>query len=85
MDKDNPPLSGTIFIDPDIITENDSTVFLDITDAGTGSRRMFDRRENGWITVDAYLFDVNYYDGISIEFQVNPEFATSENAAIEKT
>ena len=83
MDQDDPPFSGTIFIDPDIITEDDPTVFLDITYAGTGSRRMFDRRENGRITVDAYLFNVNYNDGISIEFQVNPEFASSENAAVE--
>lgn len=83
MLQERPPFSGTIFIDPDIITESDSTLFLDITYAGTGSRRMFDRREDRMITVDAYLFNVNFKDGIKIEFQVNPEFASSENAAVE--
>jgi hypothetical protein len=83
LDEDKPPFSGTIFIDPDIITENDPTMFLEITYAGTGTRRMFDRRERGRITVDAFLFNVKYSDGIDVEFQVNPEFDSLENAAAE--
>ncbi len=48
-----PPFSGTIFIDPDIITPSDPTTFQSLLAAGQGSRIMFDRRVNGWITVDA--------------------------------
>jgi hypothetical protein len=69
-----PPFAGTIFIDPDIITADDPTAFLGLSDAGRGSRTMFDRRVDGWITVEAFLFDASYDDGLSIEVQVNPEF-----------
>jgi len=69
-----PPFSGTIFIDPDIITVADPTTFVGISPAGQGSRTMFDRRVTTWITVDAFLFSASYDDGLSIEVQVNSEF-----------
>jgi hypothetical protein len=71
-----PPFGGTIFIAPDIITSDDPTTFLGLTDAGQGSRTMFDRRVNGWITLDAFLFDASFDDGLTVEVQVNPEFGT---------
>jgi len=75
-----PPFSGTIFLDPDIITENDPTAFVDITARGQGMRTMFDRRVNSFILVNAFLFDATYDDGLQIEMQVNPEFGA--NAAL---
>jgi hypothetical protein len=69
-----PPFGGTIFIDPDIITPSDPTTLASVTPAGQGSRTMYDRRVNGWITVEAFLFDVSFDDGLSAEVQVNPEF-----------
>jgi hypothetical protein len=71
-----PPFSGTIFIDPDILTQNDPTAFVGLTYAGRGSRTMFDRRVNGFITVDAFLFNAAFDDGPNVEVQVNPEFGT---------
>jgi hypothetical protein len=41
---------------------------------------MFDRRVNNWITVDAYLFNATFDDGLSVEVQVNPEFGSAELA-----
>lgn len=79
----DPPFSGTIFIDPNIVTEDDPTTFESLTYAGQESRRMFDRREGDWITVDAYLFDAAYDDGLTIEIQVNPEFDSMESAEVE--
>lgn len=78
-----PPFSGTIFLDPDIITDSDETAFLSISYAGQATRTMFDRRVNNWITVTPYLFNTTYDDGLSIEIQVNPEFQDSEAAEIE--
>ncbi len=75
-----PPFSGTIFIDPDIITSSDPTTFQNLSYAGQGSRRMFDRRVNGWITVDAFLFRATFDDGLIAEVQVNPEFGTPAEA-----
>lgn len=78
-----PPFRGTIFINPDIITEDDPTAFVSLTYAGQESREMFDRRPGTRITVDAYLFDATFDDGLTVEIQVNPEFGSVENAQIE--
>ena len=78
-----PPFSGTIFIAPNIITSSDPSTFQELTYAGQGSRRMFDRRVNGWITVNAYLFDASFDDGLRAEVQVNPEFGGPEEARVE--
>lgn len=79
----SPPFSGTIFMDPDIITSADPSTFDGLTYTGQASRVMFDRRVNDWITVNAYLFDAEFDDGLSSEVQVNPEFG-SEAAAREQ-
>lgn len=78
-----PPFGGTIFIDPDIITADDPTTFTGLVPIGEGSRTMFDRRVNGWITVDAFLFIASYDDGLRIEVQVNPEFDTAVGGQVE--
>lgn len=77
------PYIGTAFIDPSIITSEDPTAFDGIVYTGTGNRLMFDRRINGWITLNAYLFNATFTDGLTAEIQVNPEFASVELAAAE--
>ncbi|UCC23887.1 MAG: hypothetical protein JSU98_09100 [Gemmatimonadales bacterium] len=76
----DPPFWGTIFIAPDLITDADPTALQEVTPAGQGARTMFDRRVEGWVTVDAYLFDATFQDGLALEVQVNPEFETGEAA-----
>jgi len=78
-----PPFSGTIFIDPDIITSSDPTTLVSVSAAGRGSRTMYDRRVDGWITVEAFLFDAIFDDGLSEEVQVNPEFGDAASALAE--
>ena len=70
-----PPYHGTAYLDPDIIIPSDPTDFLGLEPAGRGERFVYDRR-HGWITIQAYLFDVTFANGLSAEFQVNPEFDT---------
>lgn len=79
----DPPFSGTIFIDPDIITPSDVTTFQSVSYSGRGFRTMYDRRVNNWITVSAYLFDASFDDGLTAEIQVNPEFGSSSAALAE--
>jgi len=74
-----PPFGGTIFIDADIVLPSDPTSFTSISFTGQESREMFDRRVDGWITVEAYLFIATFEGADDIEIQVNPEFG--ENAA----
>ena len=78
-----PPFGGTIFIDPDIITSSDATTFESLSSAGQESRTMYDRRVNDWITVEAFLFNASFDDGLTAEIQVNPEFGTSGLAEVE--
>jgi len=44
---------------------------------------MFDRRVNNWVTVNAYLFDVIWDDGLTSIAQINPEFGSVANATVE--
>jgi len=74
------PYRGTIFFDPDVITADDPSTFDTLVYTGQGIRRVFDRRLPGWATINAYLFDIVFDDGLKTEAQVNPEFGTLEAA-----
>lgn len=78
-----PPFNGTIFLDPDILTASDPSTFTNLTYVGQAQRKMFDRRVNDWITTNPFLFKANYNDGLTIEFQVNPEFKNVAEAQIQ--
>lgn len=77
-----PPFSGTIFIDPDILNRQDPSVTKRIKYAGRGTRTVFDRRENDWVRIKAYLFRTRYSDGLRAEVQVNPEFGRRAAGAV---
>lgn len=78
-----PPYSGTIFIDPDIITSSAPSSIQSTTYTGQGMVTMFDRRVNNWVTVNAYLFDVVWDDGLTSIAQINSEFGSVATATIE--
>ena len=61
-----PPYPGTVFLDPDIITPSDPSSLIDVTYAGRGQRTMFDRRPADWITINAYLFNARFDDGLML-------------------
>ena len=70
-----PPFAkGTIFIDPDIITDADKTTFVSLSYVGQAKRTMIDHRVNKSLTLSPYIFNSFYEDGLSFEIQVNPEF-----------
>ena len=50
-----PPFSGTVFINPNVITDADPTTFETLTYTGTGTRLMFDRRTDRFADTPAYL------------------------------
>ncbi len=77
------PYGGTIFVDPDIITASDSSTFVSVTYTGQGTKTIFDRRVNDWITIEAYLFDVVWNDDLTSEAVINPEFGSVELAEVE--
>ncbi len=56
-----PPFSGTIFIDPDIITPADPTTFQGSVYTGQALRQMFDRRTSRFSNVNAYEQTMNSF------------------------
>lgn len=82
----NPPLapaySGTVYIDPGIITASDPTSFRSVTATGRGMRTTFDRRTATWVTLDMWLFRAQFGTSKTVEVQVNPEF-TQQQAQVE--
>ena len=74
-----PPYSGTPWVTPDILGPSDSTSLGNVTFTGRGTREIFDRRVNKLISVDAYLFDVQFGQR-TVEFQINPEVGNREAA-----
>ncbi|MDP6169104.1 MAG: hypothetical protein QF780_03775 [Candidatus Marinimicrobia bacterium] len=82
-DHGTAPFSGTIFIDPDIITPDDPTTFESLYYNGTAPRVMYDRRAADWINEKPFLFPAKYNDGLQIEIQVNPEFGDFKTAQIQ--
>ena len=77
-----PPFEGTVFITPSLVDSSDPTSLRSVTFAGRGTREFWDRPAERWITVNAYLFDVQF-TGRELEFQVHPEFGSREAARSE--
>lgn len=75
-----PPFSGTIFVDPDIITSADPSTYLKTKYNGQKKRTMFDRRKNAFVRLKPHLFKVTFRDSGPVEVQVNPEFGKERQA-----
>jgi hypothetical protein len=83
MLKAVPPFSGTIFVEPDIFTDEDPTDYLGVSYSGQGNRTMYDRRTSSWVSKYAFLFDATFHGMPDVEVQVNPEFASRAAAETE--
>ena len=73
----DPPFGGTVWITSDILDASDPTSLRSVTYVGRGPRDYWDGQR--WITINAYLFDVQYA-GPQMEFQVHPEFGRRARA-----
>lgn len=77
----NPPFLGTVWITPDLITDQDPTAYVDATYKGTGKRTVYDSRTASFYEMDAHLIDVRFGTTKTVEFQINPEFTQAEAQA----
>ena len=77
-----PPFWGTAWVTPDILGPADPTSLRGVTYTGRGTREIFDRRIDDWVSVNAYLFDVQFGER-TVEWQFNPEFGSAEAARAE--
>ena len=77
-----PPFRGTVWVTPDVLGPSDPSSLGSVAYAGRGMREIYDRRVDAWITVNAYLFNVQFGDR-TVEFQFNPEFGSRAAARAE--
>ena len=72
------PFTGTIFIDPDIITSADATTFTGLTYAGQAEiATMFDRRAQRLHQRQRLPVQRHLQRRAAVEIQVNPEFGSA--------
>ena len=69
-----PPLNGTAFIDPDVLTVQDPNSLTGVTPLGAGSRVMYDGRIEAEATYDTWLFEASFIPSLLLEIRVNAEF-----------
>jgi hypothetical protein len=81
----HPLYSGTAYVTDDLITADDPSAFVDLTYAGVGERRMYDRRTSRFDTLRPHLFDARFGARTRVEIQVNPEFDRAQAEAHART
>lgn len=77
------PFSSTVFIEPDILTQDAPSNFLTSTFQGLTPRSMFDSRAGEHRTTDAYVYSITFTDGGSLEALINSEFNDETLASLE--
>ena len=73
-----PPFQGTVWADPDIITETDPSTLTRFIYTATAHRQCFDRRVGEWSRTEVHIYRGEFDDGKHSEFWVNAEFDRTE-------
>ena len=74
-----PPFEDAPWVTPDILGPSDPSSLRSVTYAGRGMRWVWDDRPEDFVTINAYLFDVQFAEQV-VEFVMNPEFGSREAA-----
>ena len=77
-----PPFTGTVWIPgtTEILNTSDPSFFGSLKKIPDAPRVMFDRRTGTFDTVNPFLFEADFADGLKIEVQVNSEFEPPDSA-----
>ena len=78
---DPPPFDGTAWISAAVLTPQSPSDVMSVAFAGVARRTAYDRRANGWVTHNSYVFRGTFRESRPIDFVVNPEFESQEAAA----
>lgn len=74
------PFSSSLDIGSNIFVENDESVPFDTTYEGVSTREVLDKRVGEIAAIEMFIFTTVYADGVSVEYQVNPEFGDETSA-----
>ncbi len=78
-----PPLSGTVFLDPDIIRPGDPTLYQSMVYTGQAQRRAWHSGYSETRTFNAYTFDLAFSDGDIVEVAVESALGSQAQARLE--
>ena len=80
----DPPLEGSMWDLPDLIKPSDFTVYSTSSYQGIENRLFYDKSISDFINYDAYVFKVNFKDGLILDFEIKTDFTLSKALEIEK-
>ena len=75
----NPPFSGTVFINTEVINASDPSSVSSVTYVGQTERQFYDSSADKRVDLNVYLFDVRF-DVRNVEFELHPEYGSREAA-----
>ena len=80
----DPPFAGTMWDLPDLIKSSDYTVYSSSTYQGILDRLFYDKSIPDFITYPAHVYNVNFGDGLSVDFEIYSEFTQEEASNLEQ-
>ena len=79
-----PPFYGTVWDLPNIIDSSNFTVYSSSTYIGIETRLFYDKSISDFIVYPAHIYNINFGDGISLEFEIKTDFTREEADIIEE-
>ena len=78
IDISEPPFGGTMWDLPDLIKPSDYTVYSTSLFNGIEDRLFYDNSISDFVTYPAFVYKVNFGDGLSVDFEIHTEFTVEE-------
>ena len=75
------PFSSTVFPEPNILTSDSPSTYRNATFTGLQQRSTYDMRSASFADNDAYVYNIAFTDGYSMEAVVNAEFGSEVEAS----
>ena len=75
------PFSSTVFPEPNILTSESPSTYQSATYSGLQPRSTYDMRTESLSVNDAYVYNIAFNDGYSMEAIVNTEFGSEAEAS----
>ncbi len=77
-----PPFAGSLWGLPDLITSNDYSIYSSFQYFGIQNRLMYDQSIPDFVEYPAHIMNINFGDGLTIEFEIYEGFTYNEAIVI---
>lgn len=80
---EEPPYSGTVYIDSEWITPADSSSYLGKSYQGVTNFTWYDWSSREWIISDAYTYQLTFSEGVTVRASVHIDFAKEPTSLLD--